>query len=116
MKLKLPDGSYFKFCPQEDSARTEYTDEELVFMKAFDRYKRENRRPFPTCRELLAVVVALGYRKVETHEPQNQHEDATNPDSGLRGRCAVLEGRDRPLSYGPETTEVRIQDIPPDFE
>jgi len=26
----------------------DYDDEETLFMKAMDRYKRENRRPFPT--------------------------------------------------------------------
>lgn len=40
-----------------------YTDEEAAFMMAMDRYKRENRRPFPNCREVLLVALALGYRK-----------------------------------------------------
>lgn len=43
----------------------DYTDDELEFMKAMDRYKRENRRPHPTCTEVLAVMKSLGYRKVE---------------------------------------------------
>ncbi len=42
----------------------DYNDEETVFMKAMDRYKRENRRPFPTWSEVLEVLRALGYRKV----------------------------------------------------
>jgi len=33
-------------------------------MKAMDRYKRENRRPFPTWSEVLEVLRSLGYRKV----------------------------------------------------
>ena len=42
----------------------EYTDEEILFMKAMDQYKRDNRRPFPTWSEVLEVLYALGYRKV----------------------------------------------------
>lgn len=42
----------------------DYSDEEIVFMKAMDQYKRDNRRPFPTWSEVLEVLHALGYRKV----------------------------------------------------
>jgi hypothetical protein len=42
----------------------DYTDEEIIFMKAMDQYKRDNRRPFPTWSEVLEVLSALGYRKV----------------------------------------------------
>jgi hypothetical protein len=42
----------------------DYTDDEIVFMKAMDQYKRDNRRPFPTWSEVLEVLHALGYRKV----------------------------------------------------
>ena len=45
----------------------DYSDEEIVFMKAMDLYKRSNRRPFPTWSEVLEVLRALGYRK--TAEP-----------------------------------------------
>ena len=43
----------------------DYNDEEIIFMKAMDQYKRANRRPFPTWSEVLEVLHALGYRKVE---------------------------------------------------
>ena len=42
----------------------DYNDDETEFMKAMDRYKRENRRPFPTWSEVLEVLRSLGYRKV----------------------------------------------------
>jgi len=42
----------------------DYSDEEIVFMKAMDQYKRDNRRPFPTWSEVLEVLYSLGYRKV----------------------------------------------------
>jgi hypothetical protein len=41
-----------------------YSDEEIVFMKAMDQYKRDNRRQFPTGSEVLEVLRALGYRKI----------------------------------------------------
>ncbi len=43
----------------------DYTQDETDFMKAMDRYKRENRRPYPTLSEVLEVLHSLGYRKVE---------------------------------------------------
>src|ERR1700761_4018284 len=43
----------------------DYNDEEIIFMRAMDQYKRDNRRPFPTWSEVLEVLRALGYRKVE---------------------------------------------------
>ena len=42
----------------------DYSDDETEFMKAMDRYKRENRRPFPTWSEVLEVLRSLGYRHV----------------------------------------------------
>ena len=41
-----------------------YSEEEILFMKAMDQYKRDNRRPFPTWSEVLEVLRSLGYRKV----------------------------------------------------
>ena len=43
----------------------DYNDDEILFMKAMDEYKRLNRRPFPTWSEVLEVLHSLGYRKVE---------------------------------------------------
>jgi len=43
----------------------DYCEEETEFMLAMDQYKRANRRPFPTWSEVLEVLKALGYRKVE---------------------------------------------------
>jgi hypothetical protein len=47
----------------------DYSDDEAEFMKAMDRYKRENRRPFPTWSEVLEVMRSLGYRKVADPSP-----------------------------------------------
>src|SRR5947209_15068346 len=58
----------------------DYSDEEILFMKAMDQYKRANRRPFPTWSEVLEVLRALGYRKVEapTILPGNQLDAKVN--------------------------------------
>ena len=50
------------------SLGADYTAEEFEFLQAMDRYKRENRRPYPTWREVLEVVHALGYRKIAATE------------------------------------------------
>lgn len=46
------------------TSEVDYAADEVEFMKAVERYKREHRRPFPTTREILAIVVGLGYKKV----------------------------------------------------
>jgi hypothetical protein len=43
----------------------DYSDDEILFMKAMDQYKRSNRRPFPTWSEVLEVLRSLGYRRTE---------------------------------------------------
>jgi hypothetical protein len=60
----------------------DYSDDETAFMKAMERYKRENRRPFPTWSEVLEVLRSLGYRKVaeETALPGGKRTPAAaNP-------------------------------------
>jgi hypothetical protein len=44
----------------------ELSRDEIEFVKAMDQYKRDNRRPFPTWSEVLEVLRALGYRKVQS--------------------------------------------------
>ena len=46
----------------------DYSDEEIEFMHALDEYKRRNGRMFPTCSEILEVIVKLGYRKIADAE------------------------------------------------
>lgn len=51
------------------TSETEYTDAEVEFAMAVDRYKRERKRPFPALSEFLAIAVSLGYRRVEPAGP-----------------------------------------------
>jgi hypothetical protein len=45
----------------------DYTDAEVEFMHALDQYKRASGRMFPTCSEVLEVLIALGYEKKHDH-------------------------------------------------
>ena len=42
----------------------DYTQAEIEFMTAMDKYRRESGRPFPTWSEVLEVLLSLGYEKV----------------------------------------------------
>jgi hypothetical protein len=41
----------------------DYTPAEIEFMGALDEYKRSSGRMFPTCSEVLEVLLKLGYEK-----------------------------------------------------
>jgi len=59
----------------------EYKDAEIEFMHALDEYKRASGRMFPTCSEILEVLMKLGYRQVaeaqEIYNPNQQEEGTT---------------------------------------
>ncbi|QEG23262.1 hypothetical protein MFFC18_31580 [Mariniblastus fucicola] len=42
----------------------DYSDPEIEFMQAMDDYKRQSGRMFPTCSEILEVLMKIGYRQV----------------------------------------------------
>ena len=54
----------------------DYTEQEVEFMHALDRYKRTSGRMFPTCSEVLEVLRSLGYEK---RTPAAVSGDATAP-------------------------------------
>lgn len=54
----------------------DYTVDEVEFMKAMDQYKRDNGRQFPTWSEVLQVLLALGYRRVEPRGPLPGYEQS----------------------------------------
>jgi hypothetical protein len=54
----------------------DYTDAEIEFMHALDKYKRASGRMFPTCSEILEVLRALGYEKTSAGTlPIASHQD-----------------------------------------
>ena len=46
----------------------EMSNEQFLFIKAIDAYKRVNNRPYPTWTEVLEVIRKLGYRKTAAME------------------------------------------------
>jgi hypothetical protein len=42
----------------------DYSNEEIEFMNAVEEYKRSSGRMFPTCSEILEVLLKLGYQKL----------------------------------------------------
>lgn len=43
---------------------THYSEEDIEFMLAMDRFKRERQIRFPTWQEVLNVLRSLGWRKI----------------------------------------------------
>lgn len=82
-------------------------DETTAFKAAMDRYKRENRRPFPTWSEVLEVLRAMGYRKVgeQTDLPVADRRQSSTPIAHDRRRSA------RDISTEDGTDEVA--NLPP---
>jgi hypothetical protein len=62
---KFTDARY-----EENHPGSRLTPDEVEFAMAMERYMRARRRPFPTWHEVLAVALALGYRKVVTAEKE----------------------------------------------
>jgi hypothetical protein len=50
-------------------------------MHAMDAYKRANGRMFPTCSEILEVILSLGYRKsnLASHETEAANPAVAEP-------------------------------------
>lgn len=42
---------------------SQYTEDQIEFLRAMDDYKRRSQHPFPTWCEVLEVLLSLGYRK-----------------------------------------------------
>ena len=56
----------------------DYSELEIEFMQAMDEYKRASRRMFPTCSEILEVLINMGYRKVaDAQALYNPNAEAT---------------------------------------
>jgi hypothetical protein len=54
---------WHKTHPLQAGGEAQLTAEEWELGSAIDCYKRANRRPFPQFSEVLAIIVALGYRR-----------------------------------------------------
>ena len=49
----------------------DYSDSEIEFIQAMDDYKSTSGRMFPTCSEILEVIIKLGYRQAAVDSPIN---------------------------------------------
>ena len=85
----------------------DYSTEQVEFMTALDEYKRNSGRMFPTCSEILEVLLGLGYAKV----PQVvQEEEPQVPAMQEQAMISVIETTDatemKETSSVPETIEI----------
>ena len=55
----------------------DYTDAEIEFMMAMDRFRSKTRRRYPTCRDILGVMHELGYRRVGQAMPDEPNPSGT---------------------------------------
>lgn len=60
----------------------QYTDDEIEFMNAMQRFKMQSGRSFPTYGEVLKVAHNLGYRKVKAHRATTALEGPTARSEG----------------------------------
>ena len=56
----------------------DYSDQEVEFMSALEKYKRQSGRMFPTCSEVLEVIRGLDYVQLTAAEVQARQQD--NPE------------------------------------
>jgi hypothetical protein len=63
----------------------DYSDAEIEFMSALDDYKRRSGRMFPTCSEILEVIISLGYEKSRSGDAPNAAA-AESPAAGGQNR------------------------------
>lgn len=54
---------YGQYIFKVNDAGENFTEDEIEFMKAMERYTRENNKPYPDCRDVLIVAKELGYLK-----------------------------------------------------
>lgn len=51
-------------CVDPAQCEMDYTQEELEFLRAIDRYRSATHKPFPTYAEVLGIAKSIGCRKV----------------------------------------------------
>jgi hypothetical protein len=70
----------------------DYSDDELEFLRAMDKYKQSTGYQFPTLAETLQVVRSLGYEKPPEGSVPGPHlkrpiKSPGNPQGGNHGTC-----------------------------
>jgi hypothetical protein len=70
----------------------DYSDDEIEFMHALERYKRTSGRMFPTCSEILEVVRGLGYQKTSTVEDHRSPRETGSHGESSEPLAAIIVG------------------------
>jgi hypothetical protein len=67
----------------------QYTEDEIEFMTAVQRFKEHSRKQFPTYGEVLRIAVALGYRRVVIDDdyPVGPAQRAEEVDPSAQESC-----------------------------
>jgi hypothetical protein len=70
----------------------DYSDDEIEFMHALERYKRTSGRMFPTCSEILEVVRGLGYQKGSAAGDNDPPGETDRSDEASGPLAAIIVG------------------------
>ena len=70
----------------------DYSDDEIEFMHALERYKRTSGRMFPTCSEILEVVRGLGYEKTSSADKHCPPSETGSHDESSERFTAIILG------------------------
>ena len=97
----------------------DYTNDEIEFMQAMDKYKRRSGRMFPTCSEILEVLREMGYVRLdipneepEPAEIEKAPENSEPSGNGVRTADVISSNLDDYEDFE-ETFEEDYED---DFE
>ena len=67
----------------------QYTDDELEFMNAMQRFKELSGKTFPSYADVIRVAVSLGYRRAVF-----EFDPMMTPDSGVEPVLIIASSRD----------------------
>ncbi|MEE2642910.1 MAG: hypothetical protein VX768_19940 [Planctomycetota bacterium] len=97
----------------------DYTNDEIEFMQAMEKYKRRSGRMFPTCSEILEVLREMGYVRLDipNEEPEpveieKEPESSEPSGNGIRTADVISSNLDDYEDFE-ETFEEDYED---DFE
>ncbi|MDA0657577.1 MAG: hypothetical protein O2931_14985 [Planctomycetota bacterium] len=91
----------------------DYTDLEIEFMQAVDAFKHRTGNRFPTCAEVISIILDLGYvRDVETRDPAGEFSDVFDEYKQSSGRmfptCSEVLEVVTGLGYSKPTTDAQL--------
>lgn len=88
----------------------DYNEAEVEFMNALDLYKRSSGRMFPTCSEVLEVVMGLGYAKLSATEMATRQANAPAEDLEASVEADANEALEESLEFGSEMEDSDLME------